>query len=91
MNKISQFYGMTIYMDPNNMDTKKPAMLFNHPNIIVKYQDYIGYYSIPMIELIWGDFPPSGDEDIKEWIKINQDKLEYMYANHYLEDIKPLE
>lgn len=82
MIKISEFYGISIYMDfHKNIEI---------PFICAEYKENSALFSLETEEVIDGYFKPRGIEFVKEWIQKNREVLMGCWNKKKAYNINPL-
>ena len=84
MPEISRFYGIIIKM------FFKPKE-YEPSHIHALYGEYVGIFNIKTHEMIDGDLPIKAQSLIKEWLQINEQKLQEMWNTQKIEKLPPLE
>ncbi len=86
---ISMFYGLLIYMYPNDNRGH------HEPHIHIIYQDFEAVFSIKTGLLLSGDLPPKKKRLVELWIDLRQDELfadwQLAIKGEAIFKIKPLE
>ncbi|MBE6349841.1 MAG: DUF4160 domain-containing protein [Spirochaetaceae bacterium] len=84
MPEISRFYGIIIKMFFKPKE-HEPS------HIHALYGEYVGIFNIKTHEMIDGDLPIKAQSLIKEWLQINEQKLQEMWNTQKIEKLPPLE
>ena len=84
MPEISRFYGIIIKMFFKPKE-HEPS------HIHALYGEYVGIFNIKTHEIIDGDLPIKAQSLIKEWLQINEQKLQEMWNTQKIEKLPPLE
>jgi len=84
MPTIAQFYGILILMHLTRKE-------HNPPHIHAYYGDYEATFYIDSGEIMFGKFPKSGRELVKEFILKNQKELKEMWDTETYKKLPPLE
>jgi len=84
MPEISRFYGIIIKMFFKPKE-HEPS------HIHALYGEYVGIINIKTHEMIDGDLPIKAQSLIKEWLQINEQKLQEMWNTQKIEKLPPLE
>lgn len=83
MPEISRFYGIII-----KMFFKPKEHEPSHIHAI--YGEYVGIFNIETMEMEQGDLPIRAQELVKEWLKINGEKLQQMWDTQRISKLPPL-
>ena len=84
MPEISRFYGIIIKMFFKPKE-HEPS------HIHALYGEYVGIFNIKTHEMIDGDLPIKAQSLVKEWLQINEQKLQEMWNTQKIEKLPPLE
>lgn len=84
MPEISRFYGIIIKMFFKPKE-HEPS------HIHALYGECVGIFNIKTHEMIDGDLPIKAQSLIKEWLQINEQKLQEMWNTQKIEKLPPLE
>lgn len=83
MPEICRFYGIVIKMFFKPRE-HEPS------HIHALYGEHIGVFDLKTMSMTEGDLPGKAQELVKEWLKINQDKLQEMWDSQKLGKLPPL-
>lgn len=83
MPEICRFYGIVIKMFFKPKE-HEPS------HIHALYGEHIGVFDLKTMTMTEGDLPGKAQELVKEWLKVNQGKLQEMWDSQRLEKLPPL-
>jgi len=83
MPEIARFYGIVIKMFFKPKE-HEPA------HIHALYNDYVGTFDIKTFDMIEGDLPQRAQQLVKEWLTLNQSKLQEMWNKQVIVKLPPL-
>ena len=83
MPEITRFYGIII-----KMFFKPKEHEPSHVHAI--YGEYVGIFNIKTKKMEQGDLPLRAQELVKEWLKINDEKLQQMWDTQIIGKLPPL-
>ena len=84
MPEVSRFYGIIIKMFFKPKE-HEPS------HIHALYGECVGLFNIKTHEMITGDLPPKAQELVKEWLSLNDSKLQEMWDTQKITKLPPLE
>lgn len=83
MPEICRFYGIVIKMF-FKLKEHEPS------HIHALYGEHIGIFDLKTMTMTEGDLPNKAQELVREWLKINQSKLQEMWDSQKLGKLPPL-
>ncbi len=83
MPEICRFYGIVIKMFFKPRE-HEPS------HIHALYGEHIGIFDLKTMSMTEGDLPGRAQELVKEWLKVNQGKLQEMWDSQKLGKLPPL-
>mgnify|MGYP001118235390 FL=1 len=83
MPEICRFYGIVIKMFFKPRE-HEPS------HIHALYGEHIGVFDLKTMTMTEGDLPGKAQELVKEWLKVNQGKLQEMWDSQRLGKLPPL-
>ena len=84
MPEVSRFYGIVIKMFFKPKE-HEPS------HIHALYGEYVGMFNIKTHEMTDGDLPQNAQNLVKEWLALNDKKLQEMWDTQTITKLPPLE